>query len=77
MNIIKDVLVIKQIEKQIKRKLDDLELLAIYLNEPIYFELDNGEFVTHFVPLYKIPDEMLNSDVTYYFEKRGYPFDAE
>jgi hypothetical protein len=62
-SIIKDVLTIKKIERIIGRKLDDLELEAVYLGEPIYFQKQNGQLMSFVVQLYLLPHDLMNIEL--------------
>ena len=53
----------KQIERIIGRKLDAMDIEAIYFNEPIHYEKRNRELISFYVKLYRMPHDLMNKDL--------------
>lgn len=60
---VKDVLYIKKIERIIGRKLDELDIEAIYHNEPIHFQKPDGQIASFDVRLYRLPEDLMNIEL--------------
>lgn len=56
---VKDVLCIKTLERQIGRKLDELELEVIELGEIIFVQKRNGDWISQLVPMYRFPFDIM------------------
>jgi hypothetical protein len=61
-----DVLLVKKIEREIKRKLDPEELEALRFGETIYHQKANGVILTFTVPTYTFPQDLMVKEADLY-----------
>lgn len=62
-SIVVDVLLIKHVERLIGRKLDALDLEAVQYGEPIFVQDKQGKWMSFFVPLYRLPDDLFSDHI--------------
>lgn len=57
-----DFLYIKTIEKQIGRRLDEIDIETIRYGEQLFAQKTNGVWASYFVPVYKFPHDLMVKD---------------
>ena len=58
-----DVICLKTIEKEIGRKLDEIEIEVIELGEPIFLQDRNNNWISRYVPTYRFPHDLMVQDI--------------